>query len=108
VRLAEARTFALSLPEAASAPHFDFESFRVRGRIFATAPPDGKHLHVLVGDDEIEVAVALYPKWCEKLWWGRKVLGVRVTLAPAKPAEVRRLLRAAWERRAPKSLRDRS
>lgn len=44
----QARRFALSLPEATEEPHFDKASFRVRGRIFATVPPDGQHLHVFV------------------------------------------------------------
>ena len=46
MKLAEARRHALSLPEATEAPHFHFTSFRVRGKIFATAPPDGEYLHV--------------------------------------------------------------
>lgn len=34
IRLAEVRRFALALPEATEAPHFDYASFRVRGKIF--------------------------------------------------------------------------
>ena len=44
--LERARAFALSLPEATEEPHHDMSSFRVRGKIFATVPPDGEHLHV--------------------------------------------------------------
>jgi hypothetical protein len=43
--LAEARRFALSLPEVTEEPHFDMSSFRVRGKIFVTVPPDGTRLH---------------------------------------------------------------
>ena len=102
--LAGARRIALALPEAEEAPHFHFTSFRVRGKIFATAPPEKLFLHVFVDDDERERAVELHPDWIEKLWWGKKVVGVRVTLASAGAAEVKRMLENAWRRKAPKSL----
>jgi len=35
----QVRQFALAMPEASEAPHFDMTSFRVRGKIFATMPP---------------------------------------------------------------------
>ena len=99
-----ARRLALALPQAEEAPHFDFTSFRIHKKIFATAPPDGLHLHVFVDDDERERAVALNAECMEKLWWGKKVVGVRVALAKAPAAEVRRLLENAWRRKAPKAL----
>ena len=102
--IAQARRFALSLPEVTEEPHFEYTSFRVRGRIFATAPPDGKHLHVFVADEDLEIALALNPAFLEALHWGKKVVGLRVALAKAKPAVVENLLTRAWCRRAPKSL----
>jgi hypothetical protein len=104
VKLAQARRFALALPEATEEPHFHFSSFRVRGRIFATVPPDGEHLHVFVGDEEREKALELEPEFVEKLHWGKRVVGVRIALARAKPAVVTRLLAQAWARKAPKTL----
>jgi hypothetical protein len=104
MKLAEARRLALGLPEAAQAPHFDYTSFRVRGKIFATSPPDGLHLHVFVDDEERERARELNSDCVEALWWGKKVVGVRVTLAAADAALVRRLLENAWRRKAPKAL----
>jgi hypothetical protein len=104
MKLAQVRRFALSLPETAEEPHFHYTSFRVRGRIFATAPPAGGHVHVFVGDIEREAALALYPEFVEKLFWGKKVAGIRVELAGAKPGAVNTLLRQAWSRKAPKSL----
>ena len=98
------RKFALSLPEAAEAPHFEYSSLRVRGKIFATVPPDGMHLHVFVGDEDREPALELHAEFVEKLLWGGKVVGVRVTLAKAKPEVDRALLRQAWRRKAPKAL----
>jgi len=104
MKLADARRHALALPDAAEAPHFEYTSFRVRGKIFATAPPDGRHLHVFVGDEERERALELHPEFVEKLWWGKRVVGLRVTLAKAEAPVVKALLRQAWLRKAPKKL----
>jgi hypothetical protein len=104
VKLADARRMALALPQATEAPHFDYTSFRIRGRIFATAPPDGLHLHVFVDDDERERSLELHEECVEKLWWGKKVVGLRVRLAAAPPAVVKQLLASAWKRKAPKAL----
>ncbi len=35
----QARQLALALPQASEEPHFDFTSFRIGGKIFATMPP---------------------------------------------------------------------
>jgi hypothetical protein len=104
LNLAQLRRFALSLPEAGEEPHFDYISFRVRGGIFATAPPAARYAHIFVGEVEREAALALYPEFIEKLFWGKKVAGIRVDLAKAKPAAVATLLRQAWQRKAPKKL----
>jgi hypothetical protein len=102
--LGHARRFALSLPEAAEVPHHDLSSFRVRGKIFATVPPDERHLHVFVDEQQRESVIAVEPAACEKLWWGAKVVGVRVVLAKASFALVSDLLYSAWRRKAPKHL----
>lgn len=99
-----ARAFALSLPGAGEEPHFDMTSFRVRGKIFATAPPDGRHLHVFVGDDEVAACVAEDPGAFEPLLWGKRVRGLRVRLAAAEQDRVAELLAESWRRKAPRSL----
>ncbi|MET0334583.1 MAG: MmcQ/YjbR family DNA-binding protein [Rhizobacter sp.] len=104
MKFSTVRTFALSLPEVSEAPHHDFGSFRVTGKIFVTVPPGETHLHVFVDDDQRERALVVYPAWTEKLLWGGKVVGLRVELAKADAAAVKRLVRAAWERKAPKRL----
>ena len=104
MKLAQVRKHALSLPEVAEQPHFDYASFRVRGKIFATVPPDEAHIHVFVGEDQREEALALHPAYVEKLTWGRKVVGLRVTLADAVPHAVLRLVSQAWRNKAPKTL----
>jgi hypothetical protein len=104
MKLAEVRRFALSLPEATEEPHFDLASFRVKGRIFATVPPEEKHLHVFVDGPVLDMLPTAQPKAYEKLFWGKRLAGLRVTLAAAKSADVEELLRSAWRRRAPKKL----
>jgi hypothetical protein len=76
----------------------------VKGKIFATVPPENTFVHIFVGEPEIEILPAAQPKAYEKLFWGKKVAGLRVTLAAAKPRDVEALLRTAWVRKAPKKL----
>ena len=102
--LEQVRRYALSLPEVTEQPHFDYASFRVRGKIFVTVPPDGRHLHVFVGEEQRELALAVHATCLEKLWWGGKVVGLRVDLAKADGKAVKELMRQAWARKAPKSL----
>ena len=98
----DARAIALSLPEAVEAPHFDYASFRVGGRIFATMPPDGRHLHAFVDEEERQRALALHPGCVEALHWGKRAIGVRVDLHEANAALATRLLVQAWARKAPR------
>ena len=102
MKLAEVRKFALSLPEANEQPHFQYSSFRVKGKIFATVPTDKKHLNVFVDDERRELAMSMFPDAYEKLWWGKKVVGVTVLLSAADASDVRDLLHSAWKRKAPK------
>jgi hypothetical protein len=102
--LAEARAFALSLPGSTEEPHFELTSFRVRGKIFAIAPPEGGRLHVFVDEHAVGVAVGMDPQAFEELHWGRKLAGVAVHLASADPEIVRDLLQESWRRRATKRL----
>lgn len=48
--------------------------------------------------------VAVDPRTYEELWWGKKAVGLRVSLSAASPAQVEALLRSAWERKAPRGL----
>jgi hypothetical protein len=104
MKLIQVRHHALSLPEVTEEPHFQYSSFRVRGKIFVTVPPDEKHIHVFVGEEQREPALAMYPQFLEKLNWGAKVVGLRVKLAPATSSIVNRLINLAWQNKAPKSL----
>ena len=99
---ARMRELALAQPEASEAPHFQRTSFRVGGRIFATA--EGDHLHVFVGEERRAQALALHPGFIEKLPWGAKIVGLRIHLPDAPEAVVAELLRQAWSAKAPKAL----
>jgi hypothetical protein len=105
VKLADARTFACSLPEAVEQDHHGNPSFRVRGKIFATQP-DAQHLHVMVDEDDIRAAVAESPGTCSEVWWGKRLSCVKVELRSASTPLVRELLIDAWRRKAPKTLLD--
>jgi hypothetical protein len=102
--LDQARRFAMSLPEVTEQPHHDMSSFRVRGKIFVTVPPDEEHLHVFVDEPEITASVAEDPAAFEPLRWGRQVRGVRVNLAAAPADRVQELIEESWRRKAPKRL----
>jgi hypothetical protein len=104
VRLDTARKFALSLPETTEEPHFEKSSFRVKGKIFATVPLGGKHLHVFVRGDEAQALVAEAPDAYEEIVWGKQAKSdwIRVTLAAADRGQVCELLEDAWRAKAPK------
>jgi hypothetical protein len=85
-------------------PHHQLSSFRVRGKIFVTIPPEQEHIHVFVSEQQCEQALAMYPSFTEKLLWGGKVVGVRIALAGADPRAVKALVRSAWQHKAPKAL----
>lgn len=104
MRLDTARRFALSLPETTEEPHFDMSSFRVKGKIFATVPPDGKRLHIFVDPHEAEALIDEDPTAYEAIRWGKqdKTDWLRVHLAAAERAQVCELLEDAWRAKAPK------
>ena len=102
--LAKLRSIALALPCTTEEPHFNYSSFRVKGRIFATVPPNEDRVHVFVGEEERRRTLALYPDLVEILPWGKRVLGLRVVLSKAPVELMRRLLQEAWRAKAPKSI----
>ena len=100
--LPEVRAIAMKLLGSTESPHHRYTSFRVRGRIYATAPTEGGALHVFVDEEDRDRMLRLHPATYQKLGWGRKVVGLRVDLASARPHDVQALLRAAWQRKLPK------
>ena len=103
VTAAAARRMALALPEATEQDHHGMNSFRVQGKIFATVP-DREHLHVMVDEHLAYAAVEAAPRAFELLWWGKKLSGIRVTLAHAEERMLTDMLEEAWKLRAPARL----
>jgi hypothetical protein len=101
----DVRRLALALPEAVEAPHFDRASFRVRGRIFATLPPKGDSV-VLMLPIEIQSAVIdAHPSKIRPLpavWQGRG--STELLLEGISEDELAGLLASAWRKVAPRSL----
>jgi YjbR len=94
----------MSLPGTSEEPHFDMTSFRVHGKIFATAPADESRLHIFIDDSEVAGHVVELPGALEPLLWGQRVRGLRVLLAAAPDDRVRELLTDAWRRKAGKRM----
>ena len=101
MRIATVRTYALSLEDVTEQPHHEYSSFHVRGKIFVTVPPKEDVIHVFVDEEVRERALAMFPEWSQKLLWGGKARGLRITLAAAPAAAVKALVRRAYETRAP-------
>ena len=102
MKIDSVRKYAMALEAVTEEPHHNYSSFRVRGRIFVTVPPDEEFIHVFVGEPDRERALAMSPEFIEKLLWGAKVLGLRVSLAEASPAVVKSLVREAYDTRVQK------
>jgi hypothetical protein len=104
MQLSDVRRYAMALPEVTEQPHHQSTSFRVRGKIFITVPPKGDCVHIFVDETPREQAIALYPSFVKKLFWGGKVWGIRVILGAAKSPVVKSFIRSAWAIKAPKTL----
>jgi len=100
--LPEVRVLAMNLHGSTESPHHRFTSFRLRGRIYATAPKEGGFLHVFVDEEDRERMARLDPQTYEQLGWGKKVVGLRVDLERARREDVEALLHIAWQRKRPK------
>jgi hypothetical protein len=99
----EARALALSLPEAVELDHHGRPSFRVGGKIFATLWNESR-MNVVLDEGGVLTAVESAPDACEKVWWGKRLAAVGVTLASTDQRFVGELLTDAWEQKAPKRL----
>jgi hypothetical protein len=100
---ARTRALALSLPDATEQDHHGMNSFRVRGKIFATVP-DAQHIRIMLDEPAILAAVAEFPDSCEPMYWGKRLACVVVNLRTANERILTELLTEAWLRKAPKTM----
>ena len=103
VSVGEARSLALSLPEAVELDHHGRPSFRVDGKIFATLW-NADRMNVMLDEGGILTAVESAPDVCEKVWWGKRLAAVGVMLPRANRGLLSDLLTDAWEHKAPTRL----
>jgi len=99
----EARSLALSLPEAVEQDHHGRPSFRVGGKIFATLWSE-ERMNVMLDEDGVRTAVHEAPEACKEVWWGKRLAAVGVALARVDRELLQELLTDAWEQKAPKRL----
>jgi hypothetical protein len=104
VSVDEARTLALTLPGSVELDHHGRPSFRVDGKIFATLWSEDR-MNVMMDEAGILTAVESAPHACEKIWWGKRLAAVGVSLPRTDSRLLSDLLADAWERKAPKRLR---
>jgi hypothetical protein len=103
VAVEEARSLALSLPEAVELDHHGRPSFRVGGKIFATLWSE-RRMNVMLDEGGILTALDAAPDVCEEVWWGKRLAAVGVNLLHADPDLLHDLLTDAWEQKAPSRL----
>lgn len=74
VSVAAFRNLALSLPEAAEAPHFELTSFRAKGKIFATLAESEARAMVKLTPEQQEMVTTAEPKMFQRIpnAWGDK------------------------------------
>jgi hypothetical protein len=95
----DARSLALSFPDAVEQDHHGRPSFRVDKKIFATLwTPE--ELNVMAGESRILSAVDEAPAVCSEVIWGGRLAAVKVRLPDADPELVEDLLADAHARRA--------
>jgi len=101
--LVDVRRMALGLKGAEELDHHGFPSFRVRGKIFATARDSPARLMIKLDSEDQHNFCAAHPDAIAPVpgYWGRKG-ATYVDLAQVDGAIVGDLLRLAWARVAPK------
>jgi hypothetical protein len=99
------RALALSLPQAEEKPHFDRASFRVGGKIFATLPPGGELVVLMLPMLVKESVVQADPEAHVPLpgAWERSG-STQLRIGRMDSEKLADLVRLAWREKAPRKL----
>ena len=101
--LARLRTGALALPEVEEGTHFGAVAFFVGRKSVASVSTDGERVQFPLPHDQVEALLAEH-RGAEPLVRNGRPIGVSVPLAGLDVRLLDRLLRQAWEARAPRRL----
>jgi hypothetical protein len=102
MRFESFRRLCLSMPEAHEVETWGESTFRVRGRIFAIASPEGVSASLKASLDDQAGLVEMDPKTFAVAAYTGRYGWVRVRLAGLGVELGGRLVRNAWERTAPR------
>ena len=95
------RGFALTLPEAHESSHMGRADLRVRNKIFATLPEDGRTVNLKTTPIALDMLIRSDPETYRDVWGGR---WVGVQLARVTAGELKELVIEAYGLAAPKKL----
>ena len=94
---AEVRKSALALEGVSEIDHWGRPAFRTKRRIFAVMRPDGLYLHL--PEERKQFLFEAAPEMFVKFMWG-KTANVIVQIAEVSSAELKALIREAWQHAA--------
>jgi hypothetical protein len=100
-----ARNLALALPETTEQPHFEKNSFRIKGKIFATHDAEKRKVVVKLNEVDQDVFSAMGKESCYPVpgGWGRQGWTM-VDLDTVEEALLQDALKTAWLTVAPPKL----
>ena len=101
--VAQARSIALSMPDAEESAHHGHPDFRVRGRIFATLWPEQRHAVLKLATADQAALVLLDPGAFSLAGWSNQGW-LRVDLRRVRVTQFRELIAAAWRNVAPRQM----
>lgn len=97
----EVRRFSLGLPETGEQSHFGRPDLRVRGKIFATLPEDGRTVNLKTTPIGLDMLLRSDAETYRDAWGGR---WVGIELSRVDPGELRELIVEAFCLAAPKKV----